>query len=93
MQSTLIVAVPPKQPVLCTMSCQQTLKLKWQSLPAVSHQDQHAYAKKHFKNPLVDIRLQDYRSMTGQKFDRIYSAPWKASQSPTVLSVFPVDMR
>lgn len=36
-------------------------------------EDQHAYAKKHFKNPLVDIRLQDYRSMTGQKFDRIYS--------------------
>ncbi|CAJ1359026.1 unnamed protein product [Effrenium voratum] len=36
-------------------------------------EDQHAYAKKHFNNPLVDIRLQDYRSMTGQKFDRIYS--------------------
>lgn len=35
-------------------------------------EDQHAYAKKHFKNPMVDIRLQDYRSMTGQ-FDRIYS--------------------
>ena len=25
----------------------------------------------------MDIRLQDYRSMTGQ-FDRIYSAPWKS---------------
>lgn len=35
-------------------------------------EDQHAYAKKHFKNGKVDIRLQDYRSMTGQ-FDRIYS--------------------
>ena len=36
-------------------------------------EDQHAYAKKHFKNPKVDIRLQDYRSMSGQQFDRIYS--------------------
>jgi len=35
-------------------------------------EDQHAYAKKHFSGLNVDIRLQDYRSMTG-KFDRIYS--------------------
>ena len=35
-------------------------------------EDQYAYAKEHFQNPAVDIRLQDYRSMTGQ-FDRIYS--------------------
>eukprot|EP00437_Effrenium_voratum_P027417 CAMPEP_0181405216 /NCGR_PEP_ID=MMETSP1110-20121109/4647_1 /TAXON_ID=174948 /ORGANISM="Symbiodinium sp., Strain CCMP421" /LENGTH=504 /DNA_ID=CAMNT_0023527601 /DNA_START=31 /DNA_END=1542 /DNA_ORIENTATION=- len=35
-------------------------------------EDQYAYAKEHFRNPAVDIRLQDYRSMTGQ-FDRIYS--------------------
>jgi len=36
-------------------------------------EDQHAYAQKHFGHPSVDIRLQDYRSMEGQKFDRIYS--------------------
>ena len=35
-------------------------------------EDQHAYAKENFQNPAVDIRLQDYRSMTGE-FDRIYS--------------------
>lgn len=48
---------------------------KVETVETCSLQDQHAYAKKHFKNPMVDIRLQDYRSMTGQ-FDRIYSAPW-----------------
>lgn len=37
-------------------------------------EDQYAYAKEHFAdNPDVDIRLQDYRSLTGMKFDRIYS--------------------
>eukprot|EP00438_Fugacium_kawagutii_P019658 Skav207964 [mRNA] locus=scaffold495:13344:15745:+ [translate_table: standard] len=45
--------------------------------------DQYAYAKSHFKNPLVDFHLQDYRNMTG-KFDRIYSATWILAKSVKV---------